>query len=346
MSPSEDDADRHIMPGPPWVRQNRPRGDSRRQPDRSVSEPERMDDAFRPKARRARPQYRDVEERYEVPGTRMSGRDESHYESWPPTLEPIVMPPPPLEKSRLPRLGMLLKFAGAVCVAAGAALAMMNAVQVPATGIVAAVESGSQSAANPVFGGLTEIASAQAAALAAPEPRQALDAFAVIAPPNAVAQPLAVLPRTSPGETPLRGTLPREASLEDAPLRQAPVSGGSLGEGGPRPDTVSRSAPPPEERRVVPPMSHDEMNSLLKRGRALIAAGDIASARLILTRLAETGSVDACLALAGTFDAVELANLHVVGVLPDAAKARAWYLKAAEQGSSEAKRRLQQSSAR
>src|SRR4051794_4448231 len=196
MSPSEDDADRHIMPGPPWVRQNRLRGDSHRQPERSVS-PERMDASFRPKARRAWPQYPDVEEGYEVPGTRMSGRDESHYESWPPTLDPIVMPPPPLEKSRLPRLGMVLKFAGAVCVAAGAALAMMNAVQVPGSGIVAAVESGSQSAANPVFGGLTEIASAQAKALATPEPRQALDAFAAIAPPNAVAvaQPSAVLPR-------------------------------------------------------------------------------------------------------------------------------------------------------
>ena len=93
-------------------------------------------------------------------------------------------------------------------------------------------------------------------------------------------------------------------------------------------------------------MSRDEISSLLKRGQALIAAGDIASARLILTRLAEAGSVDACLALAGTFDAAELAELHVVGVQPDSAKARAWYLKAAEQGSSEAKRRLQQSSAR
>ena len=93
-------------------------------------------------------------------------------------------------------------------------------------------------------------------------------------------------------------------------------------------------------------MSRDEISSLLKRAQALIAAGDIASARLILTRLAEAGSVDACLALAGTFDAAELAELHVVGVQPDSAKARAWYLKAAEQGSPEAKRRLQQSSAR
>ena len=348
MSPSEDDADRHIMPGPPWVRQRRPRGDSYRQAERGVSEPEPMDGSFKPSPRRVRPQYRDVDERYEASQARSNGPDESYHQSWPPTLEPVVMPPPPLEKSRLPGLGIVIKLGGAVSVAACAALAMMNAVQVPATGIVASIESGSQSAANPVFGGLTEIASAQAKALATPEPPQAIDAFVAAAPRNAVAvaQPLAVLPRTSPSETPLRGTLPREASLEDAPLRQAPERGVFPGEGGPRPVTVTRVAPPPEDRRVVSPMSRDEMNSLLKRGRALIAAGDIASARLILTRLAEAGSVDACLALAGTFDAAELAELHVVGVQPDAAKARAWYLKAAEQGSPEAKRRLQQSSTR
>ena len=96
----------------------------------------------------------------------------------------------------------------------------------------------------------------------------------------------------------------------------------------------------------MPPMPRDEMSSLLKRGRALMAAGDIASARLILTRLAEAGSIDACLSLAGTFDPSVLADMHVVGVQPDPAKARGWYLKAAEQGSPEAKRRLQQLSVR
>ncbi len=93
-------------------------------------------------------------------------------------------------------------------------------------------------------------------------------------------------------------------------------------------------------------MTRDEVSSLLKRGRDLIAAGDIASARLILTRLAEAGSVDACIALADTFEAGMLAGMHVVGVQPDPAKARAWYLRAAEQGSPEARRRLQQSSVR
>jgi TPR repeat protein len=93
-------------------------------------------------------------------------------------------------------------------------------------------------------------------------------------------------------------------------------------------------------------MTSDEISSLLKRGRALVAAGDIASARLILTRLAEAGSMDACLTLAGTYDASVLADMHVVGVQPDSARARGWYLKAAEQGSPEARRRLQQSSVR
>ena len=348
MSPSEDDdADRHIMPGPPWVRQNRARGDAHRQAERGVPDPARMDDSFRPSPRRARPQYRDVEERYEAPRIRMNEPDERSHESWPPTLEPVVMPPPPLEKTRLPGLGIIVKLGGAVFVAACAALVMMNAVHIPAPGMVASVESGSQSAASPVFEGLTEIASAQAKALATPVPSQALDAFAAMVPPTAAATvPLAGLPRTAAKDTSSRETSVREAALETPPVRQMPVRGASPGEGASRPDTMTRAAAPPEERRVVAPMSRDEIGSLLKRSQALIAAGDIASARLILTRLAEAGSVDACLALAGTFDATELAELHVVGVQPDSAKARAWYLKAAEQGSSEAKRRLQQSSAR
>jgi hypothetical protein len=314
-----------------------------------------MDDSFRPLPPRGSAQYRDVEDRYEAPGIRMNGPDESYRESWPRTLEPVIMPPPPMEKTRLPGMGIIIKFGGAVFVAACAALVMMNAVKIPATGIVAPVESGSEPAANPVFGSLTEIASAQAKALETPEPsQQAINAFVAAVPPNAVAvaQPLAVLPKTSSRDdassrdTSLRETSAREASLEGAPVRHAPERGATVGEGAPRPDMVTRAAAPPEERRVVSPMSRDEIGSLLTRGRALIAAGDIASARLILTRLAEAGSVDACLALAGTFDAAELAELHVVGVQPDSAKDRAWYLKAAEQGSAEAKRRLQQSSAR
>jgi len=385
MSPSDkDDADRHIMPGPPWVRPGRPGDDTYGQDESDVSEPARLDTSFRPMPNRARPQYRDGEDRYVRPETRSHRADARYHEGRLPTLEPVVMPPPPVEKIRLPALGIVIKLGGAVSVAACAALAMMNAVQIPATGISASVESGSQSSAGPVFGGLTEIASAQAKALATPEPSQSVDAFvAAAAAPNSIvaAQASAALPRIASRESPgrelasretspreaspreaypretyprenyskepsSRATPQREASLGDAPVRQMPERGASLGDAAPRFETPARTAALPEERRSVTTMTSDEINSLLRRGRALVAAGDIASARLILTRLAEAGSTDACLALASTFDAAVLAEMHVVGVQPDSAKARAWYQKAAEQGSTEARRRLQQSSVR
>jgi hypothetical protein len=94
------------------------------------------------------------------------------------------------------------------------------------------------------------------------------------------------------------------------------------------------------EPRPSSSLSRDEVTTLLKRGRDLIAAGDIASARLILTRVAEAGVAEASLVMAGTYDAVVLANVRVVGARPDTAKARAWYERAAEQGSWEAKQRL------
>jgi hypothetical protein len=351
MSPSDrDDDDRHIMPGPPWVRPNRSRDDTYRDAEDDVSESVGLDQSFRPLPSRARPQYRDVEDRQEFSESRSGRLDGRGYDGRLPTLEPVVMPPPPQERMGLPSLGIVIKLGGAVLVAACAALAMMNAVQTPANGVAASVESGNQSSANPVFGGLTEIASAEAKALAASEPASpAIDAFVAATSGNgggAAARPVAGLPGTSAGETSARQAPQREASLGDAPVRQMPERGVSFGEGVPRPETVTRAVAPPEERRAVAPMPRDEMNSLLKRGRDLMAAGDIASARLILTRIAEGGSVDACLALAGTFDASVLADMHVVGVQPDPAKARAWYLKAAEQGSPEARRRLQQSSVR
>jgi TPR repeat protein len=80
---------------------------------------------------------------------------------------------------------------------------------------------------------------------------------------------------------------------------------------------------------------------MLKRGRDLIASGDIASARLMLTLVAEGGNAEAAFALAGTFDPTVLANLRAIGVQGDPAKARTWYARAAELGSLEARQRLQ-----
>jgi TPR repeat protein len=93
--------------------------------------------------------------------------------------------------------------------------------------------------------------------------------------------------------------------------------------------------------RATVSLTRDEIAALLKRGQDLIAAGDIASARLMLTHLAEAGDAQASFILAGTFDAAVLAKLRVVGAQPDAEKARIWYARAAELGSLEAKQRLQ-----
>jgi TPR repeat protein len=69
--------------------------------------------------------------------------------------------------------------------------------------------------------------------------------------------------------------------------------------------------------------------------------GDIASARLLLTLVAESGNPEACFILAGTFDPAVLAHLRAIGVRGDPAKARAWYARAAELGSLQARQRLQ-----
>jgi hypothetical protein len=110
-------------------------------------------------------------------------------------------------------------------------------------------------------------------------------------------------------------------------------------------DVRPAPAAPVSEPRALPSYTRDEIASLLKRSQDLIAAGDISSGRLLLTHLAEAGSAEACRKLAGTYDAAVLANLGVVGVRPDPVKARAWYSKATELESSEAKQRLQQSAA-
>ena len=83
---------------------------------------------------------------------------------------------------------------------------------------------------------------------------------------------------------------------------------------------------------------------MLKRGQDMIAAGDVAGARLLLVRVSDAGNAEASLTLGGTFDPDVLARLNAVGTRPDMAKARVLYARAAEQGSMEAKRRLDQSS--
>jgi len=102
--------------------------------------------------------------------------------------------------------------------------------------------------------------------------------------------------------------------------------------------TVAAPAPAvPAARRIDP----DELAALLQRAKGLLAIGDITSARLLLERAADAQEAEAALMLAGTYDPQVLGVQDMRSITPDPAMARAWYQKAAQYGSADAKRRLQ-----
>ena len=89
-------------------------------------------------------------------------------------------------------------------------------------------------------------------------------------------------------------------------------------------------------------LGRDEIAALLARGRAYVTAGDITAARLVLRRAADGGDPQAALALGSTYDPIALKRLGAVRFAADLAQAREWYRKAAELGSADAPRRLEQ----
>jgi hypothetical protein len=109
------------------------------------------------------------------------------------------------------------------------------------------------------------------------------------------------------------------------------------------PVAVAPVAPPapaavPQARR----MGTDELATLMQRARGFLATGDLMSARLLLERAADSQEVEAALMLAQTYDPDLLGAADVRNIVPEPAKARAWYQKAAQLGSADAQRRLAQ----
>ena len=89
-------------------------------------------------------------------------------------------------------------------------------------------------------------------------------------------------------------------------------------------------------------LAADELATLLKRAKSLIAIGDFAPARLLLKRAADAQEAGAALLLAQTYDPAVLGKQDMRSITPDPAKAREWYQKAAQFGSVEAQQRLSQ----
>ena len=88
-------------------------------------------------------------------------------------------------------------------------------------------------------------------------------------------------------------------------------------------------------------LEQDEITMMVTRGQTMLENGDIASARLLLQRAAESGDQNAAMAMAATYDPAVMSELGVRGVEADVQKARYWYQKASEYGSKEAPKRLE-----
>jgi hypothetical protein len=160
--------------------------------------------------------------------------------------------------------------------------------------------------------------------------------------------------RPAPGPTPVAPPGGGEAAAPSSPPAPAPpefdrgetaappITSATL-QHHPRIDqketTAAAQADLPEPRPRRP--DRDEISVLVTRGKSLMVDGDLSAARLVLQRAAEANDVEAALALAGTYDPFVLQKLRVYGVSADAAMARAWYEKAKELGSAEARQRLE-----
>jgi hypothetical protein len=89
-------------------------------------------------------------------------------------------------------------------------------------------------------------------------------------------------------------------------------------------------------------MDPAELANLMQRAKGFLDTGDLMSARLLLERAADAQEADAALLLAQTYDPDVLGTSDVRNITPEPAKARAWYQKAAQFGSADARRRLAQ----
>jgi hypothetical protein len=172
-----------------------------------------------------------------------------------------------------------------------------------------------------------------------------------VAPQNASIEPAAAAPVGHP--SPVRPTEPTVAA--PAPANPAPAT--SL-PANPTPavvvQPVANSAPsaasiPVPNAQTVPIqpekplrfLGPDEIETLLKQGKDFVSVGDFASARMIFRRVAEAHDARGALALAATYDPIVLGRIGAKGATPDVAKAREWYLKAKDFGSSDAAPRLE-----
>jgi len=107
------------------------------------------------------------------------------------------------------------------------------------------------------------------------------------------------------------------------------------------PSAAAPTAAPAPATKLVREMDPQQVKLLMQQGEQFLAAGDVITARTVFQRAAEAGNAAAALALGATYDPDVLAKMGARGVNPDVQKARIWYERAKEYGSSDAPRRLE-----
>jgi hypothetical protein len=100
------------------------------------------------------------------------------------------------------------------------------------------------------------------------------------------------------------------------------------------------SSEPKLAKPALSPEARERGLRLVKKGDEQLAEGGIAQARLLYERAAEAGLALGAMAMAATYDAVELERLGVRGLKPDHDAARRWYERALRLGAVEAEERL------
>lgn len=152
---------------------------------------------------------------------------------------------------------------------------------------------------------------------------QPVDGLATVstAPPVAATK---TLEPTRPAIAAAAGSEPTEPAIAAASLQEATRDGTT----------------PQQDDRPTQHLDEAEIATLVKRGKDFLNDGDLASARLLLRRAADGGSSEGAFALATTYDPRVLQRLGPIGATPNIAKAREWYQRAVDLGSTTASRRL------
>jgi TPR repeat protein len=132
-----------------------------------------------------------------------------------------------------------------------------------------------------------------------------------------------------------------QAHIKSRPAKIAVADAGVVATAVPaEPAAAPLTAPQRATERRELRLDGEEIAIMIKRAKDLLGNGDVAAARLLLRRAAEAGSAEGAFTLGATFDPVSLQRLGAIGAVPDLAKARQWYQRAAELGSNAASQQL------